>query len=1702
LTIQQVCEAVSIEDHASSLNPRKLVDAEEILINCSSLIRLSANGDRVESAHFTVEEYLRAIDPIRKPHLAQFRLCDDLANNWKAATCLTALSFDNIMIDNAKDLSSLLRWLQEFPFYYHAATCWFRYVSHCQLNDDIKSMTTELFCSTPGNNFEVWKHVWLLGWDDLNATRMCPVGSIPWQSSDRANDAGLYRPSSRTTSRTRSSTTSRTTSPTPSPEVIDGSCRTRNSRWVRCLGVAANSTKLHFAAMLHQEHLIVPLYREPGQLGAHNEVGTPLHCALLGIYVLRIIILGEGLEDFTPNVTWGGDDPAAKSTVKTLLRLGADLNAVFRLADGTERSTTFIAYWTEFLQDVLACGATVDRAVIDKLCENKRNDDDIGFLRTIDICKLPECDRPAAIGLLRSLGDPPEQMVDKIPDRSFFVRDHPQKLLPEYEDALIDACDNDDLPVFRWVFEASGIDINYRIHGVTLLQTACSSSSESLAEYLISHGANVNEPTTTASTPLGCLIAHKPSTGSTLKIMKSLLAAGASTTFLDNCNNNVLMIWVDQSYPPEKIQLFKEISEILLSSQPDLSQRNDDGRTVWHILAANTYGSKMMDILESDKLSDESVRSSIGLLDNQGWTPLHVAASKGHGKMMRALIDSGSETTQRTPEGKTILHLATAALGQSRLAFKIAVNADWDDAARESDGPAALIDWAAKYCETYHECPVDMAERLNNAIIKLTVFASATSNLEKSYVACIDRMVRKLILFVNHCPPTCQLCNAFIKCFTLLLQHSSEVQASTGDILAALITLCDGLCGQTLYGVIGEPLCSKAICGILETMAFTNDLERYLKQSRFVDISVSSGRIDLINAILKSGIDVDKVGFCVDDLSVLQRLCQCVAPKSAIGNVLSRTKSLKGCTRVGETLLHLVLQPRRDGVQRQTQEEVSRLLIQGGLDVNAKLLRTGMTALMISSASGWPEMTSILLKACADVSLCDLWGYNALSYANHHNCAPVIEQLIAHGSPFAYGKTLLTKFRPGRVILIGPFQAAAEAGSLEALRALYGLTAVEKDVEVRLKVPSPLWVACAANARLEIIQFLLKNDPQINYSDTVERMTPLHVAATLGDMRVIEPLLDAGCDPRARDYNGLIAATHAAIGGHQEVMRLLRCTSSAETSDERISVDQQRFLEVVAEDTISDYVMTIATTGTPEQLQCYALAGGDLKLRFRSCVCTPIIAALICGKEDIVKYLHSLHIRPIGKACHTHFPCNSNGLTADMALGLVTAQCNLLEPLRRVLTDSAPAVTSYTFTYAMHSAAANGNTEALELMLANDQLVKHLPLLRYRSLPIYRVENGQCSSYLETNGTVLHTAVQAGRLESVKILLQNQFDPDAFDLDGMPASHIAAAHGREDLMELLLSHGASVDVRDAYMRTTLGAALQSGQLNIVRLLLDRGADISARDYQNQSLFHIASLSGNPAMFFALTNAGLSASIEDIFSWYWAGHWQTWTTGDRLKRLMIAPEILIPRGNTVETKAVLNLVPSHCRKLNLTCRVMHARMSVLYSASTLVDLETMVLLYNAGAMLNFEGGGEGTPLMGACKAGRLEVAKFLVRHGAILNYEKHGVQVSAFDKAASYPKIQRWLLVERFTDQRMILDGEMTGAQAADMVEAENWSDEIADVTLDLVLEDDLERYLESKNWFLPMRRFVDDGQGAFARVPILQAEFARYRPLDFDVSPK
>ncbi|PPJ60974.1 hypothetical protein CBER1_02018 [Cercospora berteroae] len=79
-------------------------------------------------------------------------------------------------------------------------------------------------------------------------------------------------------------------------------------------------------------------------------------------------------------------------------------------------------------------------------------------------------------------------------------------------------------------------------------------------------------------------------------------------------------------------------------------------------------------------------------------------------------------------------------------------------------------------------------------------------------------------------------------------------------------------------------------------------------------------------------------------------------------------------------------------------------------------------------------------------------------------------------------------------------------------------------------------------------------------------------------------------------------------------------------------------------------------------------------------------------------------------------------------------------------------------------------------------------------------------------------------------------------------------------------------------------------------------------------------------------------------------------------------------------------------------------------------QTAEHLLSSGALLNLEGGVEGTPLMAACALGRPSLVKLLIRLGAIEYYIKDGLLFSALKAARHFPKIQHWLLVDRYTDQ--------------------------------------------------------------------------------------
>ena len=300
--------------------------------------------------------------------------------------------------------------------------------------------------------------------------------------------------------------------------------------------------------------------------------------------------------------------------------------------------------------------------------------------------------------------------------------------------------------------------------------------------------------------------------------------------------------------------------------------------------------------------------------------------------------------------------------------------------------------------------------------------------------------------------------------------------------------------------------------------------------------------------------------------------------------------------------------------------------------------------------------------------------------------------------------------------------------------------------------------------------------------------------------------------------------------------------------------------------------------------------------------------------------------------------------------------------------------------------------------------------------------------------TPLQIAAFHGLLGIARLLLGEGASANTTDNDSWTSLHFAAESGQPAMIELLLEHGANLHAVDSGLSTPSMLAANNGGLASLQLLKARGADFQMRNMYGRTVLHYAAQIGTPLIVPFLTLAGDS----DLDCQDWMG-------------CTPLTEILT-NGNWHTILSIINFAPKfgdyHPDIFNvLSCVVHNAQMTTsllikfmrrlspsivtpllkqrakvlgtpLYAASTATSLSKqqgfISLILEAGAELEQVGGEHGTPLMGACAAGRLTAVKVLVAKGAKLCYEGDDGPVSALHAARHFPEILRWLLVERFT----------------------------------------------------------------------------------------
>jgi hypothetical protein len=219
LSTKELLEAVSITEGDTELDLDAMPDEEGILKWCSSLVRRTPDGSKLELAHFTVEEFLLAIDGNElNSRYGKYRVCPAEQDLSLAKLCLTYLEFENFSEKEWTVKDGLDDFMDSYNFYSYAAEYWAEHALVHRDEEGLLEQVKVLFDPSKTGNFLCWSRFWI--W---NLTDDCDIEEI------------------------------------------------------------SNTETLHFAAALSFYNICEWLVKEEGRMGdleKLSSIGSPLYCAL------------------------------------------------------------------------------------------------------------------------------------------------------------------------------------------------------------------------------------------------------------------------------------------------------------------------------------------------------------------------------------------------------------------------------------------------------------------------------------------------------------------------------------------------------------------------------------------------------------------------------------------------------------------------------------------------------------------------------------------------------------------------------------------------------------------------------------------------------------------------------------------------------------------------------------------------------------------------------------------------------------------------------------------------------------------------------------------------------------------------------------------------------------------------------------------------------------------------------------------------------------------------------------------------------------------------------------------------------------------------------------------------------------------------------------------------------------------------------
>ncbi|GBN05336.1 Serine/threonine-protein phosphatase 6 regulatory ankyrin repeat subunit B [Araneus ventricosus] len=406
--------------------------------------------------------------------------------------------------------------------------------------------------------------------------------------------------------------------------------------------------------------------------------------------------------------------------------------------------------------------------------------------------------------------------------------------------------------------------------------------------------------------------------------------------------------------------------------------------------------------------------------------------------------------------------------------------------------------------------------------------------------------------------------------------------------------------------------------------------------------------------------------------------------------------------------------------------KILKLLIARGADFNL-INSQGLKALHFGALHGNKEIIEELIKYNADVNY-PFFGKTPLHLAVLNNTIEVVKVLIKNGAQVdAEDKSGFT-----------PLCLAVKNNDKEVVEML-----IENGANINAKDGYPLFSAISQGF-YDIVEILMQNEKIKINMQIVNDITPLHVAAELGQRVIVETLIIKGADVNAVTADCKKTPLHnAASAGAAEVVKILLKKKAKINAR---AVDGSTPLHLAVYSGQANVVKMLNENGANVNI-------ADYKNR------TAIQLAAFHGKLEIVKMLSEL------KTVSIHDKANDG-----FSLLHIAAQSGHLNIMKHLIEKGANINSENDAgTKPIHFAAREGHADIVQFLLDLDPTGKQLTVV------------GQ---------TVVHYAVMGGQIDVLQFLIDRKHDINASSILGDLPIHMAVFTNNENILQILLHHGA------------------------------------------------------------------------------------------------------------------------------------------------------------------------------------------------------------------------------------------------------------------------------------------------------------------------